>query len=134
MSPTLPQALVPLRAWLDLNHPGTVMIGLVLMTSTGQQQTLPLPAPATVPAETPEEFVPFHPTAFQQAILRALEGKALRKQALGAAVGDVGRLYRPHGLPELRERGLVVHSDRVGFYRPDSPPAGLANDHNDDDQ
>ncbi len=37
---------------------------------------------AAAPAQT------FVPTPFQQAILDALEGKALRTDALGAAVGD----------------------------------------------
>jgi hypothetical protein len=68
---------------------------------------------------------PFVPTPFQEAILGALEGTALRTDALGAAVGDRSRLYRPGGLTELREQGLVKHHPRLGFYRPDCPPEAL---------
>ena len=60
----------------------------------------------------------------QKAILAALNGQALMKQGLADAVakGDGGALYRHGDLKELRERGLVAHKPRVGFYRPDAPP------------
>jgi hypothetical protein len=77
-------------------------------------------------AQGPAEQV-FVPTPFQNAILDALEGKALRTDALGAAAGDRGRLFRhPGGLRELREQGLVSHHERRGFFRPDAPPEELA--------
>jgi hypothetical protein len=70
--------------------------------------------------------VPFIPSPFQQGILDALDGKALRTDALGAAVGDQRRLFRPRGgLQELREHGLVDHHERLGFFRPDAPPPKL---------
>ncbi len=81
------------------------------------------PIPDRPPAHAAE--VPFVLTPFQQAILDALEGKALRTDALGAAVGDRSRLFKPHGLKELRERGLVDHHDRLGYCRPDAPPPEL---------
>jgi hypothetical protein len=59
---------------------------------------------------------------FQDSILAALEGQALRTDALGAAVGDRSRLFKPHGLKELREEGLVSWHSRLGFYRVDAPP------------
>jgi hypothetical protein len=68
---------------------------------------------------------PFVLTPFQEAILEALEGVALRTRALGAAVGDVSRLYKPGGLQELRAHGLVDHHHRLGFFRPDTPPEQL---------
>jgi hypothetical protein len=65
-------------------------------------------------------------TPFQQDILDALDGKALRTDALGHAVGDRSRLFRrPGGIHELRERGFVHHHHRLGFYRPDAPPPEL---------
>lgn len=70
---------------------------------------------------------PFVLTVFQRAILEALEGRALRTRALGAAVGDESRLYKPGGLKELREHGLVKHHSRLGFYRVDAPPEELSN-------
>ena len=65
-------------------------------------------------------------TPFQEAIMEALEGKALRTRPLGAAAGDPSRLYKKGGLTELRERGLVKHHPRLGFFRPDAPPEQLA--------
>lgn len=70
----------------------------------------------------------FVATAFQQAILDALEARALRTDALGQAVGDRSRLFKRNGLAELRERGLVSHHKRLGYYRPDAPPDELASD------
>jgi hypothetical protein len=67
----------------------------------------------------------FTPTPFQEAILEALDGKAMRTQQLGAAVGDKSRLYKPGGLKELRDHGLVDHNDRLGHFRPDAPPPEL---------
>ena len=47
------------------------------------------------------------------------------EDALGAAVGDRSRLYKPGGLKELREQGMVDHNARLGFFRPDCPPQDL---------
>lgn len=67
---------------------------------------------------------PFVPTPLQRAILDALNGQALKKDALAKAVcgGDDSRLYKAGGLKELRERGLIEHKHGVGYYRPDAPP------------
>jgi hypothetical protein len=65
---------------------------------------------------------PFIPRRFQRAILDALDGVALRTDALGAKVGDRGRLFKRNGIKELREQGLVDRHPSVGFYRPDAPP------------
>jgi hypothetical protein len=69
---------------------------------------------------------PFVPTPFQEAILDALEGKALRVDALGAAVGDRARLYKPGGLKELQTQGWVSYHARRGYYRTDAPPEDLS--------
>lgn len=68
----------------------------------------------------------FVPTAFQSSILKALQGRALKKMPLAAMVcggeENGNLLYRPGGIVELRQCGLVDHKHGVGFYRPDSPP------------
>jgi hypothetical protein len=71
--------------------------------------------------KTPTAFVP---TPLQKAILNALDGKAMKKQALADAVskGEGTVLYRAGGLKELREREIVEHKRGVGFYRPDALP------------
>jgi hypothetical protein len=68
----------------------------------------------------------FVPTPMQKAILKALEGRALKKDPLANEVcaGEGRTLYKPGGIRELRGRGLVAHKDGVGFYRPDAPPDG----------
>src|SRR5262245_32838817 len=80
-------------------------------------------------AETPQsESQPFIPTPFQADILAALEGKALRTDALIAKLDcDRSRLYkRPGGIHELREHGLVGHHSRIGYYSVGAPPPELA--------
>jgi hypothetical protein len=69
----------------------------------------------------------FLPTPTQQDILAALDGRALRTDAL-AHRADCNRrslFHDPGGLPELQRRGLVAHHRRIGFYRPDAPPPEL---------
>ncbi len=68
----------------------------------------------------------------QQNILTALDGKALKKQQLADVVcaGEGSRLYRPGGIKDLKDAGLVAHKNGVGFYRPDAPPDGLVVDVN----
>jgi hypothetical protein len=68
----------------------------------------------------------FVPNAFQRAVLKALAGTGMRTDAIAAKVGDRRRLFRdPGGLPELQERDKVRHHPRLGYYRPDDPPAEL---------
>jgi hypothetical protein len=70
--------------------------------------------------------VPFIPGPFQQGILDALDGRAMRTDALARAVDcDRRRLFKPGGLPELRDHGLADHHHRPGYYRPDAPPPKL---------
>jgi hypothetical protein len=134
-TPSLPEILVMLRAALAREYPWFV-VGkeLTVRGLDGQKMRLPLPpampvsaASAEAAPEEEEEYVPFIPGVFQKAILKALDGKALRVDKLGAAVGDKSRLYKHSGLKELRDRGLVNHHSRLGFYRPDKPPPELAN-------
>lgn len=66
----------------------------------------------------------FVPTPLQAAILKALNGSALKKQPLALEVcgGEGTRLYKPGGINELRAEGLVDHRNGVGYFRPDAPP------------
>jgi hypothetical protein len=68
-------------------------------------------------------------TPLQQAILHALDGRALTADALAAEVcaGDRPRLYKggkkaTGNLHELKRLGKVAHRRGVGYYRPDAPP------------
>jgi hypothetical protein len=93
---------------------------------TINQPPLTINQPPPVPLPPSGQPKPFVPTLLQRDILRALQDKALRTDALAAAC-DVDRrqLFRPGGLPELRERGLVGHHRKVGFYSTGAPPPGI---------
>jgi hypothetical protein len=68
----------------------------------------------------------FIPTALQERILAALEGKALTLDALAEKLdADRSNLHR-RALKELMRCGLVGNHLRVGYYRPDAPPAKYA--------
>lgn len=66
---------------------------------------------------------PFIPTPLQSSILKALEGKTLKKDGLEDVCQiDGSRFYRPGGIKELMEIGKVMHKPGVGYYRPDALP------------
>jgi len=70
-----------------------------------------------------QEKQPLVLTPLQKEILKALDGRALKKEALAEWLRiEARRLYKAGGLRELREYGLVAHKWTVGFYRPDRPP------------
>jgi len=109
------------RAYVAAHHPRRLAVRLRIDLDDGERIQTPVP---DVSAGEEDVFVP---TAFQCGILDALDGRALRTDALGAEVGDRGRLFRrPGGLQELREQGLVDNHPRLGYYRPDAPPPQLA--------
>lgn len=133
---SLDDVFAVVRAYIRDNygdHPDTLRI----ITAAGKKIQLPIPVAAgslsklheadteTGSMEQEEEWTPFIPNGFQKGILKALEGKGLRTDALGAAVGDRARLFKPGGLQELKERGLVCHHKSLGYYRPDLPPIEL---------
>jgi hypothetical protein len=65
-------------------------------------------------------------TPLQKEILRVLRGRALRQTQLELELRTNRRqLQRKTGLGDLRERGEVLHHDRLGYYRPDAPPPVL---------
>jgi hypothetical protein len=109
------------RAFASM-HYGVRPTEITIVFEDGEQCRLSVP-PVVAVAELP----PFVPTPFQSDILAALEGKALRTDALANKVGDRSRLYRrPGGIHELRDNGLVAHHPRLGYFRPDCPPAELS--------
>jgi hypothetical protein len=68
----------------------------------------------------------FVPTPVQAAILKVLDGRALRQAELERETGyDRRQLQRETGLGRLRGRGMVRLNRRIGFYRPDAPPPGF---------
>ena len=82
-------------------------------------------AASTSGGETPALFIP---TEFQNEILKALDGCALKKYALAAKVcdGNSSKLYKKNKekkapLSELIELDLVAKSSS-GYFRPDAPP------------
>ena len=78
-----------------------------------------LPEPLTVAGR------PF--SLLQQRIWKALDGKALKKDALAKKVcSDQGsRLYRPQGIKELKNANLIGNQRGTGYFRFDAPPPGL---------
>lgn len=94
----------------------------VVVRGAGQRHLFEIPPPAALPA-----VAPFAPTDFQTRILDALDGRALRTDALAGEVGDRRALFRhPGGLRELKEQGLVESHPRRGYFRPDAPPPELS--------
>jgi hypothetical protein len=103
--------------------PGTVAVEIVIKLNSGQKAKLPIPMPAPAFKLSVVSADAFVPNAVQAAVLAALEGKAMKSTALESIVGDKARLFRkPGGLQELREKGLIEHHDRLGYFRPDAPP------------
>ncbi len=77
-------------------------------------------------AELPEPEA-FIPNDIQDAILAALDGKAMRTDQLVSKVGcDRRAIFRkPGGVQELKDQGLVNTHARLGYYRTDAPPPNL---------
>ncbi|MCY2986438.1 MAG: hypothetical protein NTY19_00985 [Planctomycetota bacterium] len=86
----------------------------------------PMVASENVAKSGPTVLQQLVPTVLQKAILAALDGRGLTKQALANEVcGSEGtRLYKPGGIKELAAARLVANKGGVGYYRPDAPPAG----------
>lgn len=74
------------------------------------------------PAEKISGFVP---TPLQEQILMALDGAAMRGEAIAEAL-DVSKraIYKKGGINELVDQGLIANHPRLGYYRPDAPPKG----------
>jgi hypothetical protein len=97
-------------------------------TASGAAAGRPEPPAARSPApQVTEQETPFIPTELQEAILQALDGKALTLDALVAKLAvDRSNLNRS-GVKELKARGRIANNRRVGgYYRPDAPPPKYA--------
>jgi len=69
----------------------------------------------------------FIPGDLQELILEALDGVAMKTGDLKRSLPSKARLFqKPGGIQELRDKGLVKHHQRLGYYRPDAPPEVLA--------
>lgn len=67
----------------------------------------------------------FVPNDVQNAILKALDGRALRQADLAEATGiDPSQLHRD-GLRELKKLRLILHHRRLGYFDPNRPPPQL---------
>jgi hypothetical protein len=98
------------------------------LTIRGRRIEVRSSEPDAVPDAPSPRPVRFVPTGFQDDILAILVGKALRTDALVAILGCERSQFfrRPGGIQELRENGLVDNHERLGYYRPDAPPAVLS--------
>jgi hypothetical protein len=114
------------RGWAERTVGGYLarMVEDGTLVNNGYGTGYRLPEPPTPPKPLPP---PFKPNEMQGCILEALDGKALRTDALAKAAGYERRtLYRkPGGLAQLQEQGLVVSNPDWGYYRPDRPPPGM---------
>jgi hypothetical protein len=124
---TLAMFLAMVRAFVADNLTGEIPGRVRIDLHSGDKFTSKVPVCDATPTNgQDEDNGAFVPNALQQGILDALEGKALRTDALGAKVGDKRRLYHAGGIKELRDRGLVELHPRLGYWRPDAPPPELA--------
>jgi hypothetical protein len=118
---------------LDLYGAAEQLTRITIRTESGIRIWVDVPqrrpkAPSPEP-EASTQNLPlgrFVPTPFQKGLLHALEGLALRTDALAAKVGSRRKLFtHPGGLRELQEQALIAHHKRLGYYRPDAPPPEL---------
>ena len=121
-----------LRQWTSINYPGLAARRISIdFVNEPDPVSLPVPrcscAPVSVSVlERKSEIMPaFVPSPFQKGILAALNGKALRTDALADKVGSRSRLFSKNGVKELEDRGLIAHHERLGFYSTEFPPAEL---------
>jgi hypothetical protein len=124
--PDIDRALIELREWFRERCPHLRLTWVaceLVGENTKEVSRLAVPGFNLSSGDDPPAFIP---NDFQEAILNALEGKALRARALGREVGDTRRLYRhPGGIKELEEQDWVRVHPRLGYYRPDAAPAEL---------
>ncbi|MFV1968386.1 MAG: hypothetical protein ACC628_23425 [Pirellulaceae bacterium] len=90
------------------------------LAASDEMDTNPRPTPPSAVDAMPEEPL----TDLQKAILKALDGRALKADPLADEVsgGDRRRLYKPGGIKDIRKAGMVKHKHGVGYYRPDRRP------------
>jgi hypothetical protein len=69
---------------------------------------------------------PFVRTVRQRQILDMLDGKSKKLAQLADRLKVKESTLSGRDLKELREQGLIDHSKRIGYYRPDAPPPELS--------
>jgi hypothetical protein len=119
------EMLETVRLWAQSLYPGfpaeTISVRLRHMPTP-----IRLPVPSEMPTELPsplkskrsEDESVFVPTPFQRAVLEALDGKALRTDALVSIVGDRSRLFRKiGGLQELQGFFLSLHRIHTALWQ-----------------
>jgi len=129
MSFGLAELAAAVRQFCAENMPGRTVLSVRIYTLE-DQQPLQLPVPA-IPTRAQQLADAFVPTPLQQEILNALEGKALRTDALANKLGvERSRLFQKPkgGIMELKKEGFVESHPRLGYFRPDAPPPELASE------
>ncbi|MCE9545329.1 MAG: hypothetical protein K8T25_07415 [Planctomycetia bacterium] len=114
---------LPSTTFLDMERPARAFEGArALLTQLAFAVAGPRRA---VPFGDKQESVPFVMTQLQRAIWIALNGRALKGDALAEEVsgGDKRRLYKRGGIKELTASERVLNKPTVGYYRPDAPPS-----------
>lgn len=121
-APSLPEMLATVRAFVSASLPGEEADEVIVLFRSGHRLRVPMSAGIGA-AAAPPAGAQFTPNDYQCEILMALEGKALRTDALAERTSqNPRRLFKPGGLKELQDAGLVAHSSRLGYYRKDCPP------------
>lgn len=143
-APSLPQALALLKECLRIQAPGVVPVAIRITTTSGLTLVWPFVdcngADGSSRGEgnesgngsgaTGQQSIGpvFLPNGFQIGVLNALEGRALRTDALANELRcSRSQMFRhPGGIKELRAQGLVDNHPRLGYYRVDAPPPELS--------
>jgi hypothetical protein len=114
------------RNFMSECHPRDTADVVIIKLSCGSGK-IKIVVPPLLAAPKVSQFIP---NAVQDAVLGALDGRALRTDALAreAKVERSQMFKKPGGLAELTENGLLERHPRMGYYRPDSPPPKLDDD------
>lgn len=111
------------RAYVAAIAPGHAATWVSIELDNDRARVVSLPVTPATKAPSPGVPDSFIPSQTQELILDALAGKALRTDQI-ANLCDIDRrtLFKPGGLKELQDVGLVAWHRRLGYYRPDDPP------------
>lgn len=112
------------RAFVAFALPGEEPEDLTIRLRSGRVFVVPIAnaQPGHVPAAPAAPENDFEPNDYQTEILVALEGRALKTEALAAQTSkDKRSLFTEGGLKGLQAAGWVKH-DKRGYFRPDAPP------------
>lgn len=127
MSDSLREFAALVHAFVVASLPGEEPEELTVRLRSGKVFVVPIVAPSPGVTASPSTngsraAAEFEPTDYQAEILVALEGRALRTDALAAQTSkDRRSLFTEGGLKGLIAAGWVRH-DKRGYFRPDTPP------------